>query len=161
MNKREYIKKNGMAKARKKYGNQVDSISINWEGQEVGSVCREWHPVYCTWTWKAWVSYEGIIHSFTSTEGSAEGVTWAEKKMKALTNPEFGKSLKELIDLSGFTQSQVAEEVGCSVSVLVKWFKGHSYPGVHSLVRLCKLLAVLDWERLHTELSQLIELERC
>lgn len=158
---RNYTREHGRAKARKKFGNGIDTIPVYWEGQVVGSVSREWHGVYCTWTWKAVLTWEGLVHSYTSTVCSDRCVTWAEKKMKCLTKPEFGKNLKDLIESSGFSIVEVAEDIGCSKEVIYKWMAGHSHPGVSPLVRICKLLAVLEWEPLYTELSEIIELERC
>lgn len=157
---RQHLKEHGAAATRKKYGKNYDSPDILFQGKKVGSVSREWHSVYCTWTWKGVVTYEGNVFSHMSVTSAQECVKWGERKMKCLTDPEFGQALKEMIDLSGFTQVQVAEEVGCSREVLHKWMKGHSHPGVHFLVRLCKLLAVLEWEKLYLELSDIIELEK-
>lgn len=162
MNKeiRNYIKENGRAAARKKFGNKIDVAPIMWDGVQVGQVSREWHSIYCTWVFKGVVTYDGTVHSFISTDSQKECLDWGLKKMKALSRPEFGTALKELIDLSGFTQTQVAEEIGCSREVLVKWMKGHSHPSVHFLYRICRLLAVSDWEALHHEFTVLIDLEK-
>ena len=159
---RNHLKEHGAAATRKRFGKNYDCPDIMFQGKKVGSVSREWHRVYCTWTWKGVVTYEGNVYSHLSVTSAQECVQWGERKMKCLLNPEFGTALKELIDLSGFTQVQVAEEIGkgCSRDVIQKWIKGHSHPGVHILVRLCKLLAVLEWEPLYTELSEIIELER-
>lgn len=157
---RKNLKEKGASATRKKFGTNYDSLAIMFQGMKVGSVIREWHPIYCSWTWKGVVTWEGNVYSYYSFLSSRECQEWGERKVKCLLKPEFGQALKELIDLSGFTQVQVAEEIGCSREVLQKWMKGQSHPGVSFLVRLCRLLAVLEWERLYTELSQIIELER-
>lgn len=159
-NIRNYIKQHGRTAARKKFGQAIDLEPITWEGKEVGTVTREWHSIYCTWTFKAVITWEGVVYSHTSISSLQECKDWAEKKIRCLVRPEFGKALKELIDLSGFTVEDVATEIKCSKGAIYKWIKGQSYPDIPFLLRICKLLAVMDWGDLYHEMSELIELER-
>ncbi|WP_420590811.1 helix-turn-helix domain-containing protein [Bacterioplanoides sp.] len=59
---------------------------------------------------------------------------------KRLRNQAFGKRLKVLRQASGFTQDQLAEQVGKSSETISKLERGLIYPGVDMLILLAEKL---------------------
>lgn len=59
---------------------------------------------------------------------------------KRLRNQAFGKRLKALRQASGFTQDQLAEQVGKSSETISKLERGLIYPGVDMLILLAEKL---------------------
>jgi hypothetical protein len=157
---RNYIRQHGRTAARQRYGNIIDQEPINYDGRQVGTIIRHWHPVYCTWTWKATLTHDGTVYTMESLDSRNEVREWAENKITALLTPSFGPHLKSVIEDSGFTHVQVSEALGCSREVLFKWYNGQSYPGVHYLYRLGRLLDPGDSFGMYAKFSQMIDLEK-
>ena len=59
---------------------------------------------------------------------------------KRLRNQAFGKRLKVLRQTAGFTQDQLAEQVGKSSETISKLERGLIYPGVDMLILLAETL---------------------
>ena len=59
---------------------------------------------------------------------------------KRLRNQAFGKRLKVLRQTTGFTQDQLAEQVGKSSETISKLERGLIYPGVDMLILLAETL---------------------
>ena len=60
---------------------------------------------------------------------------------KRLRNQAFGKRLKVLRQTTGFTQDQLAEQVGKSSETISKLERGLIYPGVDMLILLAENLS--------------------
>ncbi len=80
--------------------------------------------------------YESIYRTYITSMDISNSST----NEKRLRNQAFGKRLKVLRQTTGFTQDQLAEQVGKSSETISKLERGLIYPGVDMLILLAENL---------------------
>jgi hypothetical protein len=167
-NRRNYIKENGRRALRKMSNKRTTPQPIKLEDnaslvrvQKIGSLCKLWSPVYCTWVWEATIEINGLVLRFESCEETSEkAIRWAREKYCAIKNPRFARLLQGHISRSDYSLGDIAEHIGITANGISKWIAGDTHPTVPMLLRLCKMLFKDTWEKEYLTLSKIVEMER-
>ena len=157
---RDYIKRNGRAAARQRFGDIIDNIDIMFDGRVVGVVKKYWHPQYTCYVWEAVLTHEGQVYTHLDFHSSQVCVDWAHEKILAIQDPQFRHMFRAAIQSSPYSIQGLADSVGCSRFTIHKWCRGESYPEIHILKRICTQLDALNGDSLYNKWSNQIEMER-
>ena len=157
---RDYIKRNGRAAARKRFGDIIDNIDIMFDGRVVGVVKKYWHPQYTCYVWEAVLTHDGQVYTHLDFHSSQVCVDWAHKKILAVQNPQFRHMLRAAIQCRPVSILDLANNIGCSRYTIHKWIRGESYTDVKMLKRLCHALDAVNGDELYDKFSNQIELEQ-
>lgn len=159
---REFIKENGRVAARKKYGDAIDNIHIDFDGNPnaKGLVFRYWHPEFTCYVWKAQLTLNGNVHEFIDFVSSGPCVEWVKNKYNALQLGSFGSWLRYAQLESTLSVDSLAEQIQCSRYVIFKWMRTESYPPAHMLVKLARALKPFEVDATILKWTKQIELER-
>ena len=170
MNKRRrnYIKENGRTSLRKMSNKRTPSQPIFLDNtapisaaKQIGSICKVWSSIYCTWVWEATLKVNGlIIRREYCEESSQHLLAWARDKYEAINNPRFARLIQMDIAESDFTIEDIADTIGITKNAISKWISGDSHPTCPYLVRLCQMLYGVYWEAQYLTLSKILEMER-
>ena len=80
-----------------------------------------------------------LAKSLTITPNYLRGL---ENQTKIVMINKFGKELRHMRILRGFTQKKLAERIGLPRSTITHWENGHCNPSLANIQRLAKALAV-------------------
>lgn len=170
MNKRrrDYIKEHGRTQLREMTNRRTVPKAIVLDDhaslvrvKAIGSWCKVWSGIYCTWVIEGTVEVNGLVlrKEFYSFDVE-EAIIWVKEKYKAMTNPRFARYLQAAINASNYTLEDIASSIGVTENSISKWISGDMYPSVVYLVRLCKMIYKEDWKDQYLLLSDILELER-
>ena len=170
MNKRRrnYIKENGRTSLREMSNRRTPSKPIFLDNtapisaaKQIGSICKVWSSIYCTWVWEATLKVNGLIIRREYCEALPDyPIKWARDKYEAINNPRFARLIQKDIAESDFTIQDIADTIGITKNAISKWISGEVHPTCPYLVRLCKMLYGFYWESHYLEFSKILDMER-